>query len=98
MSVIEIYVVAVVHLGLVPALLYPWHYRRSPWRQSAVGRALMTKGLAVAALFAVGVVGFWWPFPGYQFIYAGVVTFVVAAIAYQYRVMRELQRGPNPHF
>ena len=98
MSPVEVYVVAVVHIGLLISLAYPWFYRRSPWRSTEVGKALMTKGVALAALFLVSVVGFWWPLPGFEYIYAASVTAVVAAMAYQFRVMRRLQRGPHPDF
>lgn len=92
LSPIELYTVVVVHIGMIFAVLYPWDYRRSPWRSSESGPALMFKAVALAALFVVGVIGFWWPFPGYDYIYAAVVTAVVAGIAWQRHVMRSLQR------
>lgn len=92
MKPIEVYIVAVVHVGLVVAIAYPSFYLRSPWRSTEVGRALMTKGVALATLFAVSVVGYWWPFPGYLYFYAAAVTGVVGAMAYQFAVMRRLQR------
>lgn len=88
---IEAYSVIVVHIGMVFAVLYPWEYRRSPWRSSESGPALMFKAVALAALFVVSVVGFWWPFPGYDYIYAAVVTAVVVGIIQQRAVMLRLQ-------
>jgi hypothetical protein len=91
-SVLDLYVVAIVHLGAIPATLFPLFYSRSPWQSTEVGKALMLKGCAVAALFDVGVLGFWWPFPGYALANALVVTFVVVGVTYQFAVMRRLQR------
>lgn len=91
MTWVEVYTIAVVHLGLLPVNAFPWFYRRSPWRSTDVGKALMLKGCSLAALFDLGVLGFWWMFPGYDYMYAAVVTVVVVAIGYQFRVMRRLQ-------
>ena len=91
MSPIEIYLVVVVHLGLLPAVGFPVFYSRSPWRHD-VGKALMLKGCALAALFVVTVLGYWWPIPGFIYVNAAVVTLVVTGITYQFAVMRRLQR------
>jgi hypothetical protein len=88
---VEFYTLVVVHIGTVFAVLYPLEYRKSPWRSSESGPALMFKAVALAALFVVSVVGFWWPFPGYDLIYAVVVTAVVVGIIQQRAVMRRLQ-------
>lgn len=93
MSAIEVYTLVVVHVGLIPAVGFPLFYRRSPWRSTEVGKALMLKGAALAALFVVSIVGFWWPFPGYDYIYAAMLTLVVLGITYQFLVMRKLQRA-----
>ena len=92
MSPLDIYLATIVHLGLIPAVGFPLFYSRSPWRSTEVGKALMLKGTAIASLFTIAVVGFWWPFPGYGVLYAAVVTFVVVGITYQFLVMRSLQR------
>lgn len=92
LSPIETYTVVVVHIGLVFYVLYPWDYRKSPWQSSESGPSLMFMAVAWAALFAVAVVGFWWPFPGYEYLYAGVLTFVVAGVIQKRHVMRKLQR------
>jgi hypothetical protein len=97
-TALEVYLVAVAHIGAVIAVAYWWYYRRSPWHDYATGPALMWKARSLAALFTLAVVGYWWPFPGYAYLYAGVVTLVVGSMGYQFRVMRRLQRGPNPHF
>lgn len=91
MTPIDVYTIAVVHIGLLPVNAFPLFYRRSPWRSTDVGKALMLKGCALAALFDLGVIGFWWMFPGYLYVYAAVVTAVVVAIAYQFAVMRRMQ-------
>lgn len=95
---VELYVVSVVHIGWLVSILYLLFYRRSPWRDYVTGPALMWKALSLCALFTISIVGFWWPFPGYQYVYAGGVTLVVGAMAYQFHVLRRLQRGPHPDF
>lgn len=92
MSPIELYTVAIVHLTLIPVNLFPLAYSRSPWRSTDVGKALMLKGSALAALYDLGVVGFWWPFGGYAYFYAAVITLVALGITYQCVVMLRLQR------
>lgn len=89
---IEAYTVAVVHIGVIFAVLYPWDYRRSPWRTSESGPSLMFFGVAIAALFVESVIGFWWPWPGYEWLHAAVVTAVVAGLIQKRQVMRRLQR------
>lgn len=89
---IEIYIVAIVHLTLLPVNLFPIHYSHSPWRSSNVGKALMLNGTALAALYDLGVLGFWWKFGGYNYFYAAVITLVASAISFQYFVMRRLQK------
>jgi predicted MFS family arabinose efflux permease len=89
---LEWYVVVVVHLGAVPATIFPLAYSRSPWRSTDVGKALMLKGTSVALLFDVPIVGFYWPFPGYDVIYAAIVTLVVIGVTYQCAVMLRIQR------
>ena len=96
---LDLYIIAVVHVGLIPALAYPLFYARSPWRSTEVGKALMFKGASLGALFLLAVVGHWWPFPGYDLIYAVAVTGVVAAMSYQFVVLRQQQRrGHTRHF
>lgn len=101
MSAIEVYTIVVVHLTLLPVNAFPLAYSRSPWRSTDVGRALMLKGCSLAALYDLGVAGFWWTFGGYAWFYAAVVTVVGLAITYQLRVMLRLQRRgrhePSPH-
>lgn len=97
MTLVEIYTVGLVHLTLIPANAFPLVYSRSPWRSTDVGKALMLKGTALAALFDIGVLGFWWPFPGYAYLYAAILTLVSAGITYQFLVMRSLQRRGRNH-
>lgn len=92
MSWVEVYLLAVVHIGTIPAVGFPLFYRRSPWRSTEVGKALMLKGASLAALFVLSIIGFWWPFPGYAYIHAAITTLVVVGITYQFAVMRSLQK------
>lgn len=88
----EMYVVTVVHLAAVPANLYPLVYNKLPWSSGPTGRALMNKALSLALLFDIGILGFWWPFPGYDHFYGAVVTYLGVAITYQLHVMNRLRR------
>lgn len=92
MTLLEIYVVAIVHFGAVVATLFPLYYSRSPWRSTDVGRALMVKGTAVAALFDVSVLGYWWPYPAGGYVNAAVITAVVVGVTWQFLVMRRHQK------
>lgn len=92
LSPIETYTVVVVHIGAIFAVLYPWDYRRSPWRTSESGPSLMFMACAWAALFIVAIVQFWWPFPGSEYLYAAMLTAVVGGIIQKRKVMRRLQR------
>lgn len=92
MSPIQVFIVVIVHLGALPATLFPLVYSRSPWRSTDVGRALMLKGCAVAALFDIAVVHYWWNFPGFHCLYALVVTAVALGVTYQFIVMTRNQR------
>lgn len=91
MTPIDVFIVTVAHLTLLPVNLFPLAYARSPWRSTDVGKALMLHGASLAALYDIGVLGFWWPFPGYAYVYAAIVTVVGLAIAYQCRVMLRMQ-------
>ena len=98
MRAIEVYVVVIVHLGAIPANLFPAFYSRSPWRSTAVGKALMLKGCALAALFDVSIAAYWCPWPGFAYFNAAAVTAVSLGIGYQFAVMRRLQiRGRDEH-
>jgi hypothetical protein len=81
MSIDEL-TIYVIYYGALVANAYPILYAiRSPWRSSNVGRALMTKAVAIAALFDISIVNLWWaPYPGYRWVYLAVVTFVAIAI------------------
>jgi hypothetical protein len=88
----ELYLVIVVHLAAIPAIAYPFVYRSSPWRTGPTGRALMNKALSVALLFGIAILGYWWPFPAYEFIYASAVTYLGVSITYQFYVMRRVKK------
>lgn len=95
---IEWAIVAVVHWGVYESSAYPLGYRRSPWRKTETGRALMFKACAVATFFIVAVVGFWWPFPGYNYVYFAAVAALVIAIRRQRKRMLDRQgRSRSPH-
>lgn len=93
MSPIDLYTLAIVHLTLIPANAFPLFYRRTDWRSTDIGQALMLKACALAALYDIGVAGYWLPFAGYAYAYSAVVTVVGIAIARQYWVMRRHQRA-----
>lgn len=86
------YTLVVAHLTLIPAICYPLVYLHSPWKTGPTGKALMNKARAVALLYSIGLLGFWWPFTGFEHIYAIVVTYLGGAITYQFGVMLLLKR------
>lgn len=92
MSFIEIYTIAAIHVAAVPAVLYPLVYRNMPWRKGPTGRALMNMARSLAFLFVVSLIGFWRPFPGYDYAYAAGVTYLAGALGYQLRVVYRLKR------
>lgn len=88
MSALDLYVAAMFHLGLIPAVAYPLLYNRwAKWRDNRVGRALMWKARALAALFAVSVFTYWWVWPFLQALYAAVLTGVTVALYRQVTVL-----------
>lgn len=91
-----LYMIVAIHLFAIPALAYPLVYRKSPWRYGTTGRALMNKARAVALLFFITIVGHWWPFNGYHYMYAIVVTYLGCAITYQLWVMMKLRHSAHP--
>ena len=91
---LELYVITVVHLGLIPAVAYPlrWRLARTGWRESKVGRALMRKAEALALLFVVSVLNVWLPGAWWAPVYAVTVTYVVVTLWRQYRVLHSVLR------
>lgn len=88
----ELYTLIIVHLTTLPAVAYPLVYRNSPWKSGPTGRALMNMARSMALLFVIAIIGFWWPFPGFQHLYAVAVTYLGVAISYQLYVMICLKR------
>lgn len=99
MKWLELYVVAIVHLGLIPAVAYPLHWRlaRTPWHRSRVGRALMRKAEALALLYVVSVANVWLPGRWWAPVYALTVTYVSATLWRQYLVLRAVLREDRTH-
>lgn len=92
MTAVEWYLVAVVHLALVPALGYPVAWgARGTWRRNRVGRALMYKAASLGGLFAVAVAKFWWPSTWLTYIYAAMVTLVALSLYRQFWVLLSVQ-------
>jgi hypothetical protein len=44
------------YIGAPPAVLFPVLYLRSPWRSSAVGKAVMTLAVALAVILTQGTI------------------------------------------
>lgn len=97
MTWLEVWIVAVVHVGAVAACAYPVLYAHyADWRKHRVGRVLMFKARVLAALYAVSVLNFWWPFPGFYYIYAVVLTLLALALTRQtVALVRMFYRGRN---
>lgn len=95
---LEMYVVVVVHVGIIPAVGYPLVWRwRGTWSHSRVGRALMRKAEALGILFVVSILNVWVPGVWWSYTYAVAVTWVVVTLYRQFGVLllvlREQGRG-----
>lgn len=97
---LEWYVVALIHLGTIPAVGYPLVWRwRGTWSHSRVGRALMRKAEALGLLFVVSLANVWVPGVWWAYTYALVVTWVVVTLFRQFwvllSVLRDHRRAEN---
>lgn len=90
MSYVNIYLLALTHIMAWPAVRYWMVYRKVQWKAGPTGKALFNKARSLALLLLVLVVGFWWPFPFYDYVKAACFTYLAIAVWYQYRVMRRL--------
>ena len=90
MSYVNIYLLALTHIMAWPAVRYWMVYRQVKWKEGPTGKALFNKARSLALLLVVLVVGFWWPFPFYDYVKAACFTYLTVAVWYQYRVMRRL--------
>jgi hypothetical protein len=86
-----IYTRIVAILTLFVAVAFPFVYRTLPWKQTILGRALMTKARAVALLYISGVVGFWWDYPLKTYILAAVTTYLAIGIGFQFVVLLRIK-------
>ena len=89
---LEFYIIAIVHVGAVIAIGAPTDLNRTAWRATEVGRTVMAKWTSLAALFTLSVANYWWPFGGFFYVYAVVLTAVDASMLWQWRVMRRVNR------
>lgn len=81
--------IVVVVVGAIPANLYPLRLRLTPWHDTATGRVLMKKAVAVALLFDVGLLSLVWaafhlPAEYFVLVQTPVNTYVAFAVANQY--------------
>jgi hypothetical protein len=90
--ILETYLTVVVFLGAFVVTAFPLFYRRSPWRETEVGRALMGAWVALALLFDSELIIEAWPFPGHEYLTAAIVTLLVGALTAQFVAMIRLQR------
>jgi hypothetical protein len=90
MSPVETYCVAITHVLAWPSIRYWMVYRQVQWKAGPTGKALFNKARSLALLLVISLVGYWWPFPGYLYLYAAGLTYLTVAVWYQYRVMRRL--------
>lgn len=91
----EMYLLVIFHLTAIPTIAYPLVYMRSPWKSGPTGKALMNMARALALVFSLRVLSFWWPFPGFAYIYSVAITYLGVAITYQFVVMLRLRRLAN---
>lgn len=68
----------------------------APWRQTEMGRNVMTKSLAIAAVTSLGslrlIVGASLDAPWFQAVRVGVFAVVPAAIAWRILILLKIQR------
>lgn len=97
MKPVEVYIVAITHVLAWPAVRYWMVYRQVKWKDGATGKALFNKARSLALLVVISLVGFWWEWSVFQYIYALTLTYLTIAVWYQYRVMRRLVQQREDH-
>ena len=90
MSPVEVFIVAISHVLAYPSVRYWMVYRKVRWKDGPTGKALFNKARSLALLLVISLVGYWWPFPGYMYIYAAGLTYLTVAVWYQYVVMKRM--------
>jgi hypothetical protein len=90
----------VILCGLPPATYYPFMFARIKFWKSDIGKSMLTKGLALASVFWVGIMSLpgevygWTWYPWLQF---ATNCLLVVAVWYQVVVMRRVQKSGQLH-
>jgi hypothetical protein len=86
-----LYIRTVAILTMFVAVAFPLVYMTLPWKETILGRALMTKARAVALLYVTSIVGFWWEYPFKGYVMALVTTYLAAGIGFQFIVLLRIK-------
>ena len=83
-------------IGIPAATYYPFMFLRIKWFESDIGKSMMTKGLALAAVFWVAILSvpawhYHWAW--FEWVKASVNIFLAIAVWIQVLVMRNVQRS-----
>ena len=99
-NVLTVWTVGVVIWGAIPATLFWLRLRNTTWRESDVGRALMTKARAVVVLYwsslLVLALSFFLPVVFQLAVQAVANTYITVAVTRQWLVIRKAQQYPQP--
>lgn len=87
----EVYTKLVAVLTLPVAVAFPLVYMTLPWKESILGRALMTKARAVAVLYVVSMLGWVWEFPFRGYVMGLVTTYLAVGIGFQFIVLLRIK-------
>lgn len=88
---VELYIDIVGAMTLPIAVLFPLIYMTLPWKQTVLGRALMTKARAIALLYLVGITGAYLTLPFHGYLMAAIVTYLAAGLGFQLIVLLRIK-------
>lgn len=95
----ELYIAVVGFATLPIAIAFPLVYMTLPWKQTILGRALMTKARAVALLYIAGLLSSVWNYPFHGYVMALVTTYLAIGIGFQFVVLLRIKyeaKQPDP--
>jgi hypothetical protein len=89
----ELYQSVVGALTLPVAVAFPLVYMTLPWKQTVLGRALMTHARSIALLYVVGVTGTYLTLPFDGYLMAVVATYLAIGLGYQFIVLLRIKHA-----
>ena len=94
---VELYIKVVSVLTLPVALGYPLAYSTLPWKQTVLGKALMTHARSVALLYLVAIFDLMVDLPLHGYLMAFVATYLFIGIGFQFAVMLKIKHDARLH-